>query len=293
MSDQKPNAPHSFCKFWSKAVWEGAKNSWAGFGKAIEIAGLFLGLGLLEVRHLHTANKDFDVANGEEFVNFWVAVSPSIVGFTWFLFHIFRQPYLIYKKQFEKHESKIKEKESKIQELSGDVQKFKEQTAPLLIEFEIAPHPNGLQTSCTIILKNPSQTQAIDGVELALVSIIPPLPHARGSEFSTDNIKLIAIDFTTFGMKDKKLTGSQAAHFPTFVVFETNPPTGTFFQFAGAIPTEDEYLWKSANHFSPEIGMKYIFTFHGRARGLMQAEKQFKLVVFSSGCKPQITFEMI
>ena len=282
--------PHSFCKFWWLCIKEAWSESREKFGLLVDIL-LFIAAILLVLFVRYSRNhSQFNADKENGAVSYWFAVIPAGLWILWFLYHVPKASYKMYREQFNKTGAEIEQKESRFHELSCEVQKFKEQTSPLLIGFKISPQPNRLQTSCTIILSNPSQTQALDGVELALVSIVPPMPHADKAGFSTDNITLMAVDFVTVGMKDKKLTGSQSAHFPAFVVFETAQSTKLFFQFAGAIPTEDEYLWKSANHFSPLVGVEYIFTFHGRARGLMQAEKQFKLRVFSKGFEPQITF---
>lgn len=290
MSETNTQKSHLFWKFWWLCIKEAWAESREKFGLLIDILLFITAILWVLFVWYSRHHQQFDVDKENGTVSYWFAIVPAGLWVLWFLYHVPKASYNIYKEQFDKNRAEIEQKESRIQELSCEVQKFKEQTAPLLIGFEIAEHPNGIQTSCTIVLKNPNSTQGLDGVELALISINPSIPHVNMTGFSTDNIRLIAIDFVTFGMKDKKLTGSQSAYFPAFIVFETNPPTGTFFQFAGAIPTEDEYLWKSANHFAPQVGAEYVFTFHGRARGLMQAEKRFKLTVYQMGKKPQITF---
>jgi hypothetical protein len=122
MSEPHSATLHSFCKFWRIAISEGATKSWeTGFGKAIEIGALLLAIGLFGVKQYHKNHNTFDVSIGEEFVNYWVAILPLFAGGLWFLFHIFRQPYEIYKKQFTDHQEEIEEKDLKINEMSAEI----------------------------------------------------------------------------------------------------------------------------------------------------------------------------
>lgn len=292
MAEKPSKKPRSFFSFWGGAIKTGWRESREKFGSAIDLAAIGLGLGLFLVAWYSKQHPKFKADEEGAAMSYWFAVIPVGMWLLWLGWHILRAPYDIYKEQFEKHEAEIGENKSEIKRLIGEVQQFKEQTAPLLLGFEITEHHNGLQTSCTIVLQNPNATQRIDGVELSLISISPPIPHGRSAEFTTDSIKLVAINFSTqsYGMNEKKLTGMQKAFFPVFVVFETNPATKTFFHFTGDISTSDVFLWQSHNSFAPQHGLEYTLTFQARARGLMQAERQFKLKVFPSGIKPQMTF---
>jgi len=95
--------PRSFWTFWGSAFWQGAKKSREGFGAAIELATVFLGLGLLWLVWYSKHHPNFNIANGEEFVNYWVAILPLAIGFTWFIGHVFYQPYKAYREQFDHH----------------------------------------------------------------------------------------------------------------------------------------------------------------------------------------------
>lgn len=105
MAKEDPSKPHSFIRFWLLVVWKGAKKSREGFGIGIEIAAVVLGIGLLFLRHLSKQRSNFDLTKSEESVNFWIAISPFGAALAWLLFWIFRQPYKIYREQFEKNEA--------------------------------------------------------------------------------------------------------------------------------------------------------------------------------------------
>lgn len=106
-------SPHSFWYFWSKALWNGAKESWeTGFGRTLEVAAILLPIGIIALRLYHTHHSTFDLFSVEDNMNLWIALIPPLVGLAWFLSHVFRQPYKIYKEQFESHQSELKEIES-------------------------------------------------------------------------------------------------------------------------------------------------------------------------------------
>jgi hypothetical protein len=50
-------------------------------------------------------------------MNYWVAISPLGVGAAWFLFHVFRQPYKIYKEQHDEYKQIIEQRDEKIASL--------------------------------------------------------------------------------------------------------------------------------------------------------------------------------
>jgi hypothetical protein len=291
--EEKPSEkhPHSFFSFWRQAIKGGWDKSREKFGSTIDLVALLLAIALVFVVWFSKHHKDFNEESGEAFVNYWLAVIPLGLWLIWFIYHVLKAPYEIYLEQYQKHEIEIGEKDGKVKTLEAEIERFNNQTTPLLVGYEITQHLGGLSTSCTIVLKNPNPTQDVDGVELALISISPPVPHTKIERFTTDLLKLLAIEFSPYGMHEKMLTGSQEARFPVFVVFETNPPTGIFFHFTGEMAGLDNASWHAYNHFSPEPGREYTLTLHARARGLKQAEKQFKLIVSPMGQKPQITIK--
>jgi hypothetical protein len=125
MAEKISRKPTSFCKFWLLAGFEGAKKSREGFGLGIEIAAVVLGIGLLVLRQYSKEHPNFSLTNGEEFVNFWVAISPFGIALAWLLFHIFKQPYKIYRDEADRRivereaaEMVIKELNAKLSEKS-------------------------------------------------------------------------------------------------------------------------------------------------------------------------------
>lgn len=73
------------------------------------MATVFLGLGLLWLVWYSKHHPNFNIASGEEFVNYWVAILPLAIGFMWFIGHVFYQPYKVYKEQFGQHAKEIEE----------------------------------------------------------------------------------------------------------------------------------------------------------------------------------------
>lgn len=266
MQEKVPHKSYSCRGFWSAVISEGFKKSREGFGLAIEIGMLFLGLAFIFIVWYSRHHKNFDVSKWEDFVNYWVAVIPIGVGLGWLLSHIIRTPYKIYKEQFEK-----------INELELKLYEFEHQRAPLVVQCQEREMPNGMQSHFRILLTNPNPTQGYDGAQLRLKELSPPLAHVHESNQSTDQLQLTAIDFEPLDIKYGTIKAGITATVPIFTIIEQDDTM--VFRFTGTLPTVHESLWNNFNQFLIKPNTDYILTFEASANGTKPAIKHFKLSV--------------
>lgn len=243
-------------------------------------------------------------------MSFWLQLGiPAAFLIAFLAYHIFRAPYDIYLEQHKTHKMEIAEKddsikatEAVIESLNNEILQFKEQTKPLEIEalsaavaspandtHRVLAAKNNL-TDCSIEIHNPNPTQAIDGIEIRLLRIEPPMenaktarhqnfvnrlvngPHAKRQSKSSDSTEQCDLRNMKFSLLDNELKGDQhrRMHFFTAerrgedisIKFDCQPTDGMACEFVA-------------------LG-EHVFTVEVSARGLHTKLIQFGLKFFSN-----------
>lgn len=273
-------------------IKKATKKSLESYGWAILAIGLIYTFIAIAI-HFFTPKQILQQTFWGLDMNFWITFGiPAALFLVFLAIGIACAPYEIYKEQFEKHSEDSQKLSAQITQLESKIEAFFNQRAPLLIQCRAAEMRNNTQNNCEIILTNPNSTQGLDGVELILRDITPPIARHDHPSDSTGSLSTLAgIKFEALDMQNGVLKGQMTATIPVFTVFEQHDLK--FFRFYGTLQGVDEGLWRVFNTFLPEWGTDYIFTFEATANGIFKAVKRFKLGIAVIGQTPQCTFEEI
>jgi hypothetical protein len=287
--ENQPKNPRSFKSFWKHGFKKAIKKSWDKYQWAIVFFPfIYTIIAIVFCKYKWLEAKPW----GMDMSTWFSLIIPAIILVIFFGWHFLRAAYEIYKEQFEEHEKQTYRFLEKIKDLESKIDQFYHQTKPLSVSCLVKEMPGGVQGNYEIVLTNENPTHGLDGVELSLIDISPPIEKWNEPQASTAGLThLEIIKFATFGMTGNWLTGHQSAYFSIFAIIDDNGQR--VFQFFGTAEGMPEFIWENFNRFTIHPEKEHIFKFEARARGVFKVEKKFKLTAGTAEESPFCTFEEI
>jgi hypothetical protein len=197
----------------------------------------------------------------------------------------------------------IAEKQSEVKRLADEIQKIKEQSKPFeiyavsttailasnsTIDEQVLLAKNNL-ADCSLEIHNPNPTQAIDGIELRLLTVDPPMESAKDvahqqfvdrvlsrpsrnpKKHSPGLTEICDLRYMKFQLLSNELKGDQGQRFRLFRA-ERSVAGLTVVKF------NCQQMDGMVTEFTPSG--EHVFTIEVGARGIQTKPTQFKLVFF-------------
>jgi len=177
----------SFWSFWGEAVKIGWEESREKFGVVVDITLFLTAVGLFVLAWYSKRHGNFNRERSEANMSYWFAVIPVGLWLMWFVYHVFKAPYEIYKRLSEKYESDLDSKDATIEQLSNEIRVIKE----AMPELELLPALSDTDAEgrcfCGVTIKNKSKTATARLVKVELLRI-DPAPELKVYSFWTGDV---------------------------------------------------------------------------------------------------------
>ena len=164
--------PYSSSKFWGLCMVEAWTKSREKFGLLIDIL-LWLSAFLLFVFAWYSKHHpQFDKTKENDAVSYWLAIIPAALWIAWFLYHVPKASYKIYREQYLKHVRELKMKDDEIAYFSEQLQAINE-----VKPFEVQASVDAKKSKCYFHIQN--LNRGSHSLRLKLIRIEPPMkgPH--------------------------------------------------------------------------------------------------------------------